>query len=229
MNIAVCDDNMTSAQMVSDIIKRIEPDNEVYIFTKGEELLNSETEWDIAFLDIEMEEMNGFQIATVLRKKHKKCIFSFITTHGELAVDGYDYQPFRYILKSAPETVIERKIRDTLVEYQFHNKKLQISYKGQHRQIRVDKISHIEIMGHCLKIRYGDELILWNKSLKELEKELEKYGFIRCHRSFLISLDHIKMFGTKIIEMDNGEKISVGRLYQKQTEAGYAKFLVNSR
>lgn len=229
MNIAICDDNRASGEFILSKVKKIEPDCNVFVFVKGCEFINCKCEWDVVFLDIEMDEVDGFALAKILKQQQKRCIFSFVTTHSELAVDGYDYQPFRYILKDAPDEVIDRKVRETINEYHFRNSRLKISYKGIQKNINVAEISSIEITGHCLKISLGGELILWNKSLQDIEKILEKYDFVRCHRSFMVSLKHIRKFTSKLIEVDNGKKVPVGRSYQKKAETEYVKFLINNQ
>ena len=229
MNIAICDINRESGEFILSKVKKIEPDCNVFVFAKGFEFINCKREWDVVFLDIEMDEVDGFTIAKILKQQQKRCIFSFVATHSHLAIDGYDYQPFRYILKDAPDEVIERKVRETINEYHFRNSRLKISYKGVQKIISVAEISSIEIMGHCLKISCGDELVLWNKSLQDIEKILEKYDFVRCHRSFMVSLKHIKKFASKLIELDNGKKVPVGRSYQKKAETTYLQFLTSNQ
>ena len=224
LKIAVCDDDIVIAYAVKRLIKEISKDNEVYIFDSGNEFLKSDEKWNVVFLDIEMSGIDGFETAERLLKKQPECIFSFVTTHAELAIEGYDYQPFRYILKEAPDSVIDRKIKETIEEYYKRNKAILISYKGIQRNININDIKYIEITGHKLQINLDGEILIWNKSINEIEKEFEKYGFIRCHRSFMASLKEIKQFAGKEIILKDKTIIPVGRLYKKQTEEAYLNF-----
>lgn len=174
MKIAICDDEKLIAEMFRQKVLAETAESEISIFTTGIDLIESEFKYDIVFLDIEMTPMTGFQVAEILKKKYPQCIFSFITTHTELAVDGYDYQPFRYILKTAPEPVIKRKIKETLHEYYCRNKILRITYKGSQSNILADDIYYIEIMGHCTKLVLKNSEVLWNKTLDEIEIELRQ-------------------------------------------------------
>lgn len=227
MKIAICDDERQTAKLFSQKVQMEETGSKISIFSSGNDLIESRVKFDVVFLDIEMEAMNGFQVARILNEIQPQCVFSFITTHSELAVDGYDYQPFRYILKTAPDKVVQRKIKETVQEYYRKNRTLKISYKGKHSIVLVDDIIWIEIQGHCMKIVLvnGEEL-LWNKTLNEAEKELEKYDFVRCHRSFMVAMRHIKEFNTKRVIMKDGNGIAVGRAYRTHLLEKYQKFLL---
>lgn len=86
IKIAVCDDDSIIAYAIKKLIKEINNDNEVYIFESGNEFFRTEIKWDIVFLDIEMDGLNGFETAERFLKKQPECVFSFVTTHIELAV-----------------------------------------------------------------------------------------------------------------------------------------------
>lgn len=226
MKIAICDDDKIIAEVFRQRVLSEEPESEIAIFTTGNDLIQYDTVFDVVFLDIEMEEMDGFRVAELLKEKQPQCIFSFITTHAELAIDGYDYQPFRYILKNAPETVIKRKIKETLSEARNKNKTLRISYKGKDCTLLTKDIFYIEITGHCMKIVLENSVVLWGKRLDEIEKEMNGYGLIRCHRSFMVAVSHIKEITSQEIRMKNGHCVPIGRKYRKYFLEEYNKFIL---
>ncbi len=223
MKIAICDDEKVFVDKLREKIEMAEKDCNISFFTDSVAFADSDELWDIVFLDIEMDGMNGFQIAELLSKRQPTCTLAFVTSHHELAVDGYDYQPFRYILKSLPEPVFERKIQETIQEYYRRNKAIKISYKGTHKKISISDIQWIEIDGHCLKIMLDGEVVLWYKSLGEMEQEFQKYGIIRCHRSFMVSLAQVKQLEQKRLILKNNVIIPIGRTYKAHVEEKYMK------
>lgn len=230
MKIAICDDQKDLAELFFQKIQIEEPESELSIFTSGNDLLNAGNLWDIVFLDIEMDEMDGFFVAKELNTRQPGCIFSFVISHAELAVDGYDYQPFRYIVKTAPEPVINRKIRETIGEYYHRNKVLKVAYKGNCCNVSVSDILWVEIQGYCMKLILEDRSILWGKSLRELEEDLTDYGLTCCHRSFIVSLSQVKEFTLKTVLLKNVQTIPVGRAYRKNLIEKHQKFMpANSR
>lgn len=228
MKIAVCDDEKMIADQFCEKVLAQAPDSEISVFTNGDDLIQSGELYDAAFLDIEMEGSSGFQTAETLSMRQPQCVFSFITTHAELAVDGYDYQPFRYILKTAPESVINRKIKETLNEALRKNKYLLVSYKGKSSSVLIDNIFYIEIVGHCMKIVLKDFDILCGKTMDEFENEIKKYGLARCHRSFMVALSKIKEINSHDIIMKNGCVIPIGRKYRNLFFEQYNNFIMTN-
>ena len=228
MRVAICDDEKKIAELFSLKVRAEETESEISIYTSGIDLIQSGIEYDVVFLDIEMKTMDGFRVAEILHKRQSQCVFSFITIHAELAVDGYDYQPFRYILKTAPEPVIKRKISETLHEYYRRNKTLKTAYKGNYYTVLVNDIFYIEIKGHCMNIILENEAILWNKPLNEVEKELKNYDLVRCHRSFIVALSQIKEFSMKSIKLQSGHDIPIGRAYRKYFLESYQNFILTN-
>ncbi len=228
MNIAICDDEKNFAELFGDKV-RTEYDNcDIYVFTSGIEMIKSGIFFDVAFLDIEMDDMNGFHLAEFLNKNQPRCVFSFITIHGELAVDGYDYQPFRYILKSAPEAVIKRKISETLNEYYRRSKVLHVEYKGKHSKVLVSDIVYIEVDGHRMKLVLEKGELLWGKQLNEVENDFGDYGLVRCHKSYIAGLQHIEEFNSSKIKMKNGDLIPIGRKYKARFIEEHKHFTIMS-
>lgn len=226
MNIAICDDEKKMAELFSTKVMAENSGSNISIFTSGVDLIKSNMSFDVVFLDIEMETMDGFQVAKILNKNQPQCIFSFITTHAELAVDGYDYQPFRYILKTAPEPVIKRKIKETLNEYYRRNKTLKIAYKGNYCTVKVSDIFYIEITGHCMKLVLEKSEVLWSRRLNETEAELKSCGLVRCHRSFMVALPHISELTQYGVKLKNGASVPVGRKYKKYFTEAYNNFML---
>lgn len=149
------------------------------------------------FLDIEMDEVNGFQVAEYLKESQSKCIFSFVTSHPEFAIDGYDYQPFRYILKDAPDAVINRKIKENVWEFHFRNRIIEVSYKEMSRILSPYNIQWIEAGSHCVHLHTAEGIVEWGKNMGEVEKELQEDHIVRCHRSFAIKLNCISHFANE--------------------------------
>ncbi|MEE1012989.1 MAG: LytTR family DNA-binding domain-containing protein [Clostridia bacterium] len=225
MNIAVCDDDRFAAMKMCARIRILVPECEVGVFRNGNDLIEAEETWDIVFLDIAMNEISGFQIAEYLMEHRPDCVFSFVTSHQELAVDGYDYQPVRYILKDAPEAVINRKIKETVSAFYAKNRTVEISYRDIKHFVNPKDIQWIEADSHYSHVYTRDGEILWGKKMDVIERELHEDHIVRCHRSFAVHLKSISCFsGTKVI-LKNGKVISVGRTYEKKIKREYQKFI----
>ena len=89
MKIAICDDQ----QIFIDRLKKLitSEETEIHIFHSGDELLNSNLDFDIVLLDIEMPGTDGLGVAAKLYQKNRKTLLLFITSHREYSTKGYEF------------------------------------------------------------------------------------------------------------------------------------------
>ena len=99
MKIAICDDEKTFLKELEEKILKIIPrlDCDVEPFSCAEDLLSSEVPFDIVFLDIEMQGMDGMSCARKIRETNKDIPIVFLTSHIEMAVEGYEVSAFRFL------------------------------------------------------------------------------------------------------------------------------------
>lgn len=134
LKIAVCDDDETMLGFLTDKISEIYNQNSIEFvirpFLSGKFFLNSHKEYpfDVVFLDIDMPEISGFDIAEQVNNISETLIV-FVTSHDELVYSSIKFRPFRFIRK----TYIEAELGETLtaVNTEFMKrssaKKIQVS------------------------------------------------------------------------------------------------------
>lgn len=72
MKIAVCDDDRTTREQIASLIREQEPDAEVVTFEAGEEMIKSQENFAVSFLDVEMKEISGIDVAKHIREEQEK-------------------------------------------------------------------------------------------------------------------------------------------------------------
>lgn len=225
MNIALCDDDVIFLNDLKNKLSKYSCD--IFAFNSAEELLSSEICFDIAFLDIELENnTNSFQIVSVLRKRNKKCIISFFTNYNKYAIKGYDYQPFRYILKTEPEKLIDRRIKEVFAEYKRRYKIISGTYNGYAFRTSLDDIYYISISNHVATLHTKKGDFEYYKQMKELCDDLSDCGFLRCHRSFMVNLNYVYVMrsdGVFVLDDPEHTVIPIGIRYKTEAENCYLK------
>ena len=150
MRIAICDDEEIFRRSVCEKINEIYKDDidmVLRIFERGETLIKdfkeNDSAYDIIFLDIEMENINGIDTARNIRKINTDVLIAFLTSHEEFAKDGYEVNAFRYLSKPIREDkLIEcienaKKICDGA-------KKIIIKYKDEEIILKATNIIYLE-------------------------------------------------------------------------------------
>lgn len=92
MKIAVCDDDRTTREQIASLIREQEPDAEVVTFEAGEEMIKSQENFTVSFLDVEMKEISGIDVAKHIREEQEKrgrekSIIIFVTGYREYMED----------------------------------------------------------------------------------------------------------------------------------------------
>ena len=187
---------------------------------------------DVAFLDIEMPENSGFEMAQYIGKNYPSVLIIFVTGHAGFALDCYDFEPVDFLVK--PINLlrlvravgrIEKKLAGrTGGDSPVKQTKIGIHFEGGYQIISIDSIKYIEKKGRKIFLETAqDETLLSKYSLGQLESMLTEHGFFRCHQSFIIPLSNIisvqnNVFGKSyFIELKGvSEKIPLSR--NKYTE-----------
>ena len=101
MNIAICDDEKAIREQIKELIEKAGLCPE--LFETGDSLLAAGKQFDIVFLDIQMEGTNGIETAKKLRERDEDTILIFITAIREYVFEAFDVAAFHYLLKPIEE------------------------------------------------------------------------------------------------------------------------------
>lgn len=172
---------------------------------------------DLVFLDIEMNSINGLEIAHSLPRE---CCFIFTTAHAQYALDGFEldavdflHKPFAY---DRFEKAVEKALR-RIGSRQSRPQQEKIVIKQEYNNIAifVSDISYIEAMGNYTKIFRGSGgYILSRTSMKTLWEMLPQDRFLRIHRSYIVSREKVELFSKRKIKLSGKEKtLPVGQQF----------------
>ena len=223
MKIVLCDDDKKSLEQMEELVKELVPEAEVEQYTSANDLMCSNSVFDIAFLDIEMDNENGgFKAAQYVKKNNNDCVITFFTNYDSYAREGYNYRAYRFILKDEGRQLIRHHFSETIKEYYRITGKIALIQGAGKRIVSIKDIMYIHMKDH-----YGDvylangEKYLWRKSLSAIEPYLSGFDFERCHNSHIINMDYVKQKIRNQFLLYNGQTIPIGRTYLKAINSKY--------
>lgn len=198
MKIAVCDDEKIFRDEIMEAIYGYfaKLDVECVSFDDGSELVKAYEngmELQAIFLDIEMNGLDGMSAAGILRNAGLDIPIIFLTSHTELAMDGYEVAAFRFLSKPIDQIKLEKTLFD-LKEALIVKERLLIRYEGEDVVLFLDDIRYVEAMNNSVAIVLIDREYTIRKKFSEMEKELMELSdnFMRIHRSYIVNLFHVK-------------------------------------
>ena len=187
-------------------------------YTNAFDFLEEKKVFDIAFLDIMMPNMTGMEAAEALRRHNRSTVIIFVTTMVQFAIKSYEVDALDYIVKpvsyarltmklSKAMQVIASKEGGTVVIHDTH---------GLVKQSTND-ILYIEVSGHKLTYHTQQGVFAENGSLRDLEKMLAAYGFMRCNACYLVNPQHIRQLKTRelLVLLSNGETLKISHARRK--------------
>ncbi len=219
ISIAICDDETYMLQELKEkVTAYMEEKGLIYhieIFESAEKLLFKKSKFDIIFLDIQMNRMSGMQAAQELRLYDDSCCIIFVTVLKELVFEAFEVNAANYLLKP----LSDRKLAHTLDRVVKQLEDGEGSYLTIHKaqsfwQVRIDDILYCEVIKRIIYIHQKDSVINYYEKIECLEKNLPS-KFFRCHRSYIINLQHVKGYQNNCAIMKNGDSIPVSRLRQQ--------------
>ena len=104
LKFAVCDDEPYRVEEISDLIseymeEKCLTDYRISTFTDGSSLLRNSCDFDLIFLDIQMEQPDGMETARLLRQREEQCLLVFVTVLKECVFEAFEVQAYDYLVK----------------------------------------------------------------------------------------------------------------------------------
>lgn len=216
LSIAVCDDEIIECAGMAEKIRGTLEEMKVPCFLRqfnsGEELLQSEEDFDIVFLDIMMDGLDGMKTAKRIRKKASCRLLVFISASREYVFDAYDVEAFWYLVKPVERAKLKQVLKKALLKTEAASPDFILVNKGRQKQkIFLRDILYFEIMGRLIDIHKIGGISDYYGKISILEEELREKGFFRCHKSYLVHLKYVKGYNRQEAVLDNGEKIPVSK------------------
>ncbi len=223
--IAVCDDEVMECSRMATKIRGILDEMEVPCtirqFYSGRELLQSSETFDIIFLDIIMDGLDGMKTARLVREKAFDKLLVFISASRDYVFDAYDVEAFQYLLKPVEDkklkSVLRKAVRKTEERSQAF---IIVSRERQKKKLFLDDIYYFEIRGRMIDAHGRGGIFSYYEQIGLLERELQGKGFVRCHKSYLVNLKYVDVYNRQELVLDNGERIAIAkRRYEVFCEA----------
>lgn len=230
INIAICDDKKFFIEHLSKKIigysTELNVKNEILTYNNPEELLNNIDDIDILFLDVDMPEMSGIEVARRIRESNESVLIVFVSNYDQYVYQSIKYKPFRYIRKNRLDSELYPALKDSYNNIQMdnNNKTITIDYKKGKIAINKNNIIYIEKELKDTVIHLVDDEIYTRMNLKDIEKELDADVFIKLHRGCIANMKYIKRFEKDYVYLINGKSLPISRRKVKEVKDSIKKY-----
>lgn len=231
INIAICDDEKVQVELLEKYVINWAKKNgiriEVELFFNAESfefLWSMDKKFNILLLDIEMPGKDGIQLAKRIRKEDNLLNIIFITGISDYISEGYDVEAINYLIKPIKEDKLYECLSRAIEKIPIEEKTILIDVEGETIRLIEMDILYIESFSHSVEIHTLKDTYRVRKNISTMENELNQNSFIRCHRSYIVNLKHIKRIGKTDIILDNDDLIPVSRRQYSNTNIEFIKY-----
>ena len=241
MKIAICEDERCQRELIGQYIlehKEYDPSMKVSSFSSGEAFLEAcakGEEFDILFLDIQMDGINGIEVAHEKRKKSKNTIIFFITGFTEYVSDVFVVDAFQFLQKPVRQELFDREFSRALSKHYAQNKSYPVDSKAKIINLKLQDIIYLEVLEREITIYTTSGKYSKKGKMDEEEKALMPHGFVRIHRTYLVNMSYIAMIEKrkertegKVI-LTNQLALGIGKGRQAEIMRQYNQFQAGGR
>ncbi|MBD5548615.1 MAG: response regulator transcription factor [Lachnospiraceae bacterium] len=174
--------------------------------------------FDIFFLDIEIDEMNGIEIAELVREEDVLTTIIFVSQYEDYYKEAYNVHPFHFLSKPINPQKLEKTMdaymamRGRGIEtFTFHIRRTRYS-------VRVNEIIYFFSENRHITVVCENRKYTFYGKLGVIQKEMEEGNscFLRIHQSYLVNMDYVKEFHYKELILFNGQSLHISRENRKK-------------
>lgn len=227
MRVAICDDEAIYREETKKGIRAYRKDIEIVEYTDGSELVQSEEQFDLIFLDVEMKKLDGVTTAKYLRRKNIDAEIVFLTSHGEFVYDAFDVRALQF-LKKPLESGKLIKVLKTVEKALNEEDKVELSLEGEKCYVKVKDIVYLESYGDGVFVydRFGTVYEERRGTLKHWNERLSGKGFVQIHRTYLISMFYVERNGDNHVKLKGfEERLEVSRRFASGYKETFMDFV----
>lgn len=158
-----------------------------------------------------MPALNGIQTAKELRRIDKQVVLMFITNMSQYAIHGYEVEAIDYVIKPVAYADFALKIQKAMRYISRNNdENLVIHTQEGIVQLQISQIFYVEVIRHYLLYHTISGIYKVRGVMKETEKTLEPYHFVRSNQCYLVNLKYVEAINGSTVKVA-GEELQMSR------------------
>ena len=217
MEIAICDDCGADRELLQGYLRQAlssrRVDGCLRAFASAEEMLAGMGDgvFSVNFLDIYMQGMGGVELARRIARRDPKAAIVFTTTSPDHMAEGFQVGAVHYLLKPFTAQAVEEALERCLRLVGRSERYLELMVNRVPRRVLFSQLLYVESQNRYCEVHIAGSSLRAYMRLDQLQGQLDDPRFLRCHRSFLVNMDHIAGVLDFDFVLDNGVLLPIRR------------------
>ena len=220
MKILICDDEQ---QYVDELKIHIENfmQSRVADFTidtanNPQAVADSNEIYQLAFLDIQMDELNGISLAKNLKERNNKIVIFFVTSYNDYQDEAMDLRAFRFFEKPLNADRLYSGLEKAMEYIDESYVDFYVWTDNEHKQILVDDVIYVERGNRQVTLVTTQGNFTTRESFDEWCAILQNSFFYRVHKSFIVNLHYVTGYKYSELFVQNNVRIPIAS--RRQTD-----------
>lgn len=213
MRILICDDEKEYLEILTTHVRQYMDSRyivcDIAATTDPVGVSNSNQVFDLAFLDIQMDGIDGITLAKELRTRNSKLALFFITNYDEYQDDAMDLQAFRFFEKPFDEKRLYSGLDKAMEYIDGAYVDVFLYGNGTHQRVLVDDIMYVTRNNRKVVMVTPSEEYITKETFDEWCDQLPQLFFYPVHKSFLINLHYVERYAYSEIYLTNGARVPI--------------------
>lgn len=234
MRLAIVDDEEVFRRKLADSIFSLygRENASCFLYSDGSEIIKSFENGfipDAVFLDIEMKDLDGMSTAKKIREFSRDIPVIFLTSHTEMAMEGYEVDAFRFLGKPVDTDKLRQALKD-LEKTLTVDEKLILHKDGEDLIFPVSTLVYAEAANNSVKFVFERDSVELRMKFSQAVKLIDDVSsdFCKCHRSYYVNLSHVAKLGSGELITDTGDTVPVARSSVQDTKKALFDFVRRS-
>ena len=230
MKLAIVDDNNEYIKIIKNKLNQLELTNlDIITYTNSQkykqDLIKKHINFDIVIMDIEIDEINGIDLAIETNHILPYCQIIYLTSYMQYVSDVYETNHTYYINKKDFDKYFSLAInKATIIINKIKSEVLTVSWNKAEYKIKQNRITYIERQKKVSFIYTKENYTKTSSPIDKLLLLLNQ-DFIRCHESYLINMNYISIINKTNIVLTTNQNIPLSRKYLNDVNIAYNRFL----
>ena len=237
VRIAMCDDEtaflQTYQKKVSELFQEYNTDCKIDVYTDSRAFWEhcAETPYDLIFLDIDMPELSGIQLASKFRDNGLDTTLVFVSSHDDFVFETFRYNAYRFVRKNKLLSDTQEMISSFCASLKTKSVIVRLDVDRQRAlEQKVSDIAYFYSIRHDIYFLKAENesirLAMRTYTMNELEKQFIEKGFIRVHRSYLVNYAWIlQIKGDQVYLKNCQNKIPLSRGRSEEVRLQYQRLI----
>ena len=211
ISVAICEPNEDLRGELARMIETEKPEARIGAFASGDELLLSEEDFPIYFLDV--QGADGLEAARELRARERDgagSVIVFVTGYRDYMEEAFDVHAFQYLVKPVDGKKFAEVLCAAWAEAEATRRRegrhILLKLDGITRKVALRDILYLESRNKKVAIHTTEGAHEIRRSMETMEAALGE-DFYRCHRCYIVNLAQIADYGPRTIRLENGEQL----------------------